>query len=275
MAKKLSAEDRLRLERALSSWESWRDGPRQLPELISQLDGESNHSFVVSEGARSWVLRLNNPKQDSGINRDNERLALEAAYEAGISPLPSFYGDEALVTPLLSGPQATLENLSAVGDLFFRVHSLTVDLLPLDLLQHLKNYYERTTPEPLLNDCYQQIVDLYPKESIELKPCHNDCLLPNMINSEKGLFLIDWEYAAATDPAYDLAVFSSTYNLDRERKNVLLSAYALDGNFQTEGLLARIEYFEKYYRLIEMLWWDVRGQRMEGRLESLAQDLAN
>ena len=117
-------------------------------------------------------------------------------------------------------------------------------------------------------------MDLYPKESIELKPCHNDCLLPNMINSEKGLFLIDWEYAAATDPAYDLAVFSSTYNLDRERKNVLLSAYALDGNFQTEGLLARIEYFEKYYRLIEILWWDVRGQRMEGRLESLAQDLA-
>tara|TARA_B110000858_G_scaffold135140_1_gene153683 strand:- start:5146 stop:5973 length:828 start_codon:yes stop_codon:yes gene_type:complete len=273
MAKKLSAEDRLRLTQALASWESWREGPKQLPEVITRLGGESNLSFVVSDGAMRWVLRLNNPQRDIGINRDNERLALEAAHGAGISPLPSFHGSEVLVTPLLVGPQAALENLSQIGGLFSRIHSLAIELAPIDLLQHLKNYYEQVTAEPLLRDCYQHIVALYPKENVEFKPCHNDCLLENMIESKNGLCVIDWEYAAAADPAYDLAVFSSSYGLSRARMDLLLSAYDSESNLQLASLMARIEYYEKYYRLIEILWWRIRGQRMEGRLESLALSL--
>ena len=274
MDKKLSAEDRHCLTQALTSWESWREGPEKLPEVITQFGGESNLSFVVSDGAMHWVLRLNNPQRDIGISRDNERLALEAAHEAGISPLPSFHSSELLITPLLVGAQATLENLPQIGNLFSRVHSLAVELTPLDLLQHLKNYYEKVTPEPLLRDCYQHIVALYPKDNVESRPCHNDCLLPNMIASKNGLQLIDWEYAAATDPAYDLAVFSSSYGLSRARMALLLSTYDPDGDSHIEGLIARIEYYEKYYQLIEILWWRIRGQRMKGRLEALVLSLA-
>lgn len=263
MVKKLSAEERFRLKQALASWESWKEGPERLPQVITQLGGDSNLSFVVSDGSRDWVLRINNPLRDIGINRDNERLALQAAHGAGISPLPNFYTSEVLVTPFLAGQQASLENLPQIGGLFYRIHSLPITLTPINLLQHLKNYYEKATPEPNLKDCYQHIVDLYPTEIVDLKPCHNDCLLPNMIESEHGLTIIDWEYAAAADPAYDFAVFSSTYELSQAQLRLLLSAYDPDSILDAESLISRIEYYEKYYRLIEILWWNIRHQPME------------
>lgn len=274
MVKKLSAEERNRLKQALASWESWREGPELLPEVITQLGGDSNLSFVVSDGSGRWVLRLNNPLRDIGINRDNERLALQAAHEAGISPLPNFHSSEVLVTPFLAGQQASLENLPQIGGLFYRIHSLPITLTPINLLQHLKNYYQKATPEPLLKDCYQHIVDLYPTEIVDLKPCHSDCLLPNMIALEHGLTIVDWEYAAAADPAYDLAVFSATYDLNQAQLRLLLSAYDPDSLLDAERLLPRIEYYEKYYRLIEILWWSIRHRPMKAQLESLAHSLA-
>jgi thiamine kinase-like enzyme len=179
-----------------------------------------------------------------------------------------------LVSPLLAGQQARLENLSQIGGLFYRIHSLPIKLTPINLKQHLKNYYEKATPEPILKDCYQHIVGSYPTEIIDLKPCHNDCLLPNMIESEHGLYIIDWEYAAAADPAYDLAVFSSTYELNQAQLRLLLSAYDPDSILDAESLISRIEYYEKYYRLIEILWWNIRHQPMKAQLESLAHSLA-
>lgn len=272
MAKKLSAEDRPRLERALASWESWRPMPAKPPQVVDQLGGDSNRSFVVSDGASRWVLRLNNPLTDSGINRDNERLALLAAQEAGISP-PSFQTGEFLVTPFVSGGQATLENLGSIGVLFSCIHAMPVQLEPIDLLRHLGNYYERANPDPLLHECYQRVVLLYPPSEVELKPCHNDCLLPNIIESEEGLRVIDWEYAAAADPAFDIAVFSRTYGLDRAGLELLLSGYGSRNVAETEGLLTRIRYFEKYYRLIELLWWGLRGRDRREDLEVLAREL--
>jgi thiamine kinase len=273
MVKKLSAEDRNRLKQALGSWERWRPVPKVLPEVITQLGGDSNLSFIVSDGLMRWVLRLNNPLRDVGINRDNERVALQAAHAAGISPLPNFHTSDVLVTPLLTGQQARLENLPQIGVLFSQIHSLAIELTPINLIQHLKNYYEKAAPEPLLKDCYQHILDLYPKESVDLKPCHNDCLLPNMIESEHGLYIIDWEYAAAADPAYDLAVFSSTYELNQTQLRSLLSVYDPGSVLDTESQMSRIKYYEKYYRLIEILWWSVRGRSMEAELEALAESL--
>lgn len=273
MVKKLSAEDRSRLERALSSWERWRPVPANLPELVRQLGGDSNLSYLVSDGAMYWVLRLNNPITDSGIDRGNERLALLAAHEAGIAPMPSFQSSELLVTPFVRGQQATLDDLPRIGALFSQIHALPVNLEPIDLRQHLHNYYEMASPDPVLRDCYRRVVQLYPEDAVHLKPCHNDCLLPNIIESEQGTTVIDWEYAAAADPAYDLAVFSGTYGLGREGLLRLLAGYGGAGGVELEGLFSRVRYFEKYYRLIEILWWGLRGREMEAELIGLVGEL--
>ena len=74
--------------------------------------------------------------------------------------------------------------------------------------------------------------------------------------------------------AYDLAVFSSTYKLGQAQLRLLLSAYDSDSILDVQSLISRIEYYEKYYRLIEILWWNIRHQPMKSQLESLAYSLA-
>lgn len=272
MVKKLSTQDRGRLDQALASWRHWRPAPTALPKVVRQLGGDSNVSLVVTDGSRQWVLRLNNSVTDAGINRDNERLALLAGHKAGIAPRPSFLSDELLVTPFITGEQAALDDLPGIGALFGQIHALPVELEPIDLLQHLGDYYESVAPDSVLRDCYEQIVESYPQDVVDLKPCHNDCLLPNIVESRQGLIVLDWEYAAAADPAFDLGVFCGTYGLGEAQLESLLSAYAVQEARLAEGLLARIRYFEKYYRLIEILWWGSRGRTMRVELDVLARE---
>ncbi|MFK7865354.1 MAG: phosphotransferase [Pseudohongiellaceae bacterium] len=272
MAQKLSAENSARVRQALASWQQWQPCPEKLPELVEQLGGDSNLSFKVDDGLSQWVLRLNNPNKDSGINRANERLAIEAAHAKGLSPQLCFSGDDFLVTPFVQGKSPLLKNFSQFGQLFSHIHSLPVELASIDLLDHLKNYYQKVPPDSLLATCYQHLVATYPADSVELKPCHNDCLLPNMLETGKGIFLLDWEYAAAVDPAYDLAVFTTSYALSPDQMDSLLAGY--DPRLaDTRSLRLRITYYEKYYRLIEILWWRIRKRPMREQLQLLTDSL--
>jgi thiamine kinase-like enzyme len=45
-----------------------------------------------------------------------------------------------------------------------------------------------------------------------------------MVETEHGLIVFDWEYAAAAGLAYDLSVFSSKYKLGQAQLRLLLSA---------------------------------------------------
>jgi thiamine kinase len=275
MAKKLSAEDSSRLDRALASWQDWRVVPSSQPEIQGQLGGDSNLSFLLGDGASQWVLRLNNPLTDTGISRDNELLAIQAASQAGFAPAPIYQSNEFIVTPFIAGAELSLDDLPQIGMLFRRVHALPVRLKPIDLLRHLTNYYEKANPDPRLDDCYLRVVEMYPQQAMDLKPCHNDCLLPNIIAAQQGLMLIDWEYAAAADPAYDLAVFTATYGVKEARLESLLSAYGVEDVREVQDLIARIKYFEKYYRLIEILWWGLRGQNMSVPLDVMLQEFSD
>lgn len=62
-------------------------------------------------------------------------------------------------------------------------------------------------------------------------PCHLDLWSSNVLqtnfisNAPPQLWLIDWEYAALSDPAYELANFSAVDALDEDLQRHLLSSY--------------------------------------------------
>lgn len=60
-----------------------------------------------------------------------------------------------------------------------------------------------------------------------LAPCHNDAWPPNVVFApEGGLVLVDWEYSAMNDPAWDLAHLSVECGLAPDDHDRLLRAYA-------------------------------------------------
>lgn len=254
-----------RVKKIVSTWESWHSQPVAQPKLIRQLGGYTNLSFLVTDGQSRWVVRLNGDRRDAGISQSNEMSAITAAHLAGIAPGIAFQGEDFLVVEYVSGEKPNLDDIAEIGALFADVHSLNVTIQPIDLLKHLGTYHRQVAPDIDITQCFQEIMALEPVEKCSLVPCHQDLTLDNMIKTDNGIAVIDWEYAALSDPAYDLAVFSYSHELDAAQLSDLLANY----NRVKIDLRYRIRYFEKVYALIEILWWLDRGKRQEHKIDKL------
>ena len=55
--------------------------------------------------------------------------------------------------------------------------------------------------------------------------CHNDLLPANLIDDGARLWLVDWEYAGAGHPLFDLANASANAGLADDQDRALLKAY--------------------------------------------------
>ncbi|MCH8257865.1 MAG: phosphotransferase family protein [Proteobacteria bacterium] len=264
MYENLSPEPIRRLNEAVMTWKSWAPAPTTIPVLTAQLGGDTNLSFLVTDGRNQWVVRLNDDR-DSGINRTNELAALTAAHNAGIAPAIIFNGQNILVAEYFSGHSPTLLDIAEIGSRFADIHSLEVSVQPMDLMKHLRAYYQQITKDTDIVNCYKKISALAAPDASTTVLCHQDLTLHNMIRTKDRIVVIDWEYAAMSDPAYDLAVFSYTHELNESQFSLFLDNY-----YRIEPELPdRVHYFEKIYALIEILWWLTRGKRQDEKIVRL------
>ncbi|MCH7742913.1 MAG: phosphotransferase [Proteobacteria bacterium] len=268
---KLSAINIRRLDAAIAHWSEWTPPPIAEPVMTSRLGGLTNLSFLVTDGNACWVVRLNNDINDSGINRQHELTAITAAHHAGIAPRVVCSEHDFFITEFLSGNSPSLEDIAEIGLLFTKIHSLNVSTQPLDLLAHLKAYHlqaysQQIKPDKDVADCYGRVMALSKPKITTHVLCHQDLTLQNMIKVKDRIVAIDWEYVRQSDPAYDLAVFTYTQELNQEQSSELLHSYSRN----EPELTARIAYFERVYAMIEIFWWLIRGKKINIRkLQSL------
>jgi|TARA_B100001079_G_scaffold241800_1_gene227496 tRNA A-37 threonylcarbamoyl transferase component Bud32 len=268
VAEKLSADISERLGEALASWHEWVPEPHKLPTVEVSLSGHSNHSFKITDGLNHWSLRLNTTEKDPGIDRVSELSAIREANMQGIAPQVVFATDEVLITEFVDGTNLTLSDLASVGGLFARIHGMSVEIAPLDLGTYLQDVASRTVLDLAVSSCVEKIIEIMPDPGSKVL-CHQDLLLENIIDTDHGVMVIDWEFARMSDAAFDIAVFSSTYNLDDEQLAKLLSGYR--GN--ESSMFHRVRDHENIYALIEILWWQLRGRRLDKKIESLHRNL--
>lgn len=67
-------------------------------------------------------------------------------------------------------------------------------------------------------------------------PCHLDLHSKNVLDDGQRLWLIDWEYAALSDPIFDLANVASVENYTDEEMKLLLSVYYDDRPLSQEEI---------------------------------------
>ena len=273
MAEKLSPNINRRLNAAIARWCEWTPPPITRPVLKSQLGGLTNLSFLVTDENTSWVVRLNDDIIDNGINRRHELAAITSAHHAGITPRVVCSGHDFLVTEFLAGNSPSLEDIAEIGLLFAKIHSLKVSTQPIDLLAHLQAYQlqafdQQIKPDKDIADCYRRVMAL-PKPNITTRVlCHQDLTLQNMIKTKDRIVAIDWEYARQSDPAYDLAVFTYTHELNQKQSSELIHGYVRD----EQELKSRIDYFERVYAMIEIFWQMIRGKEIDiSKLQALLE----
>jgi thiamine kinase-like enzyme len=82
--------------------------------------------------------------------------------------------------------------------------------------------------------------------------CHSDLHTLNLVDRSPSLVLLDWEYAHAADPLWDLAGWSANNDLEQNLKHDLLASYA--GRPPTRGEYLRLELLGWLYDYVCLLW---------------------
>ncbi|KAF7772272.1 hypothetical protein PCIT_a2314 [Pseudoalteromonas citrea] len=109
----------------------------------------------------------------------------------------------------------------------------------------------------------------------ELAFCHNDLVFDNLLNTEHGAKIIDFEYAQYNDVYFDLAALSCSFNLDTQEQCALLKTYYIHRHlplphYANNKLLA----YQVVYLLLSIEWYQSRGAHsyaspLIARLQSL------
>jgi thiamine kinase len=199
--------------------------------------GPTNTTWLVEHEAQQWVLRLDTPAAtDLGLNRETERQVCAAAAAGGITPEYRLFDPAAgiCLRRYVPGRAWTAEDLHDTRSLerlaavLRRLHALPPVGGPFDPGAAVRRYARQ-----LGNGAAAVLAEraLAVLESTRGAPgrsalCHNDLVAENVLETPgEGLVLIDWEYAGAGDPWFDLAVVIRHHALGERLARMFLEAY--------------------------------------------------
>ena len=238
--------------------------------------GFSNHAWRARHGGQQYFVRLGRAGADRlGVDRHSEQALVTLAAAAGLAP-PILACDPAhglLVTDYIEGRTWTRDdardprNLDRLGERLRLLHGLPVPagLAPRSFAA------SAALLEAQLCDSGREVAAMHragrsalgrlaPRAGLAV-PCHDDLHHLNLVDDGERLWLVDWEYGGAGDPAYDLASHACQHDLDAEARRRLTTASGLDcagaASVDDEVLDAACIAFD----YVQWLWYRVEASR--------------
>lgn len=218
-------------------------------------------SMLVRGDIVTAVLRVDGPAAlRLGLDRRVEWTVLQQAWQAGLGPRPLAFapGQGWLLTQYLDRPVwpetrvHQPEGLQSLAMLLRKVHSLpgsTARFCPRQSAERYARGLPRAQAAPLLERISALSEQLY-EESLPRCLCHHDPHPGNVLGIDAPV-LIDWEYAAAGRPLFDLAAVIGYCQLSSRQGEYLLAAW--NGSASPE-LSEQLHLFCQLYEALAGLW---------------------
>jgi thiamine kinase-like enzyme len=205
--------------------------------------GITNRNFRVDvDRTGSFVVRLSGKDTELlGIDRDAERFATQAAFEAEVAPEVVAYLPEhrALVTRFVEAeplPPEDLERtdvLTAVVDSVQAIHGMAALPSSFDAFRVVREYRKTAVEHGVrVPDAYadaidvaDRIADAFDRKPTPDRPCHNDLLNANFLLTDGRVVIVDYEYAGMGDLFFDLGNFSINNGISEDAQERLLELY--------------------------------------------------
>ncbi|WP_319783744.1 choline/ethanolamine kinase family protein [Oceanisphaera sp. IT1-181] len=262
-------------------------------QLTPLAGGLTNHSWRLDAPQQSYWLRMGNTHSESlGINRGQELVAHQAAADADLAPLIHYAKPELGILLLDWLPESDWEllvgeshqdcapNLALLMGKVAQLHQLTPVLNALSLNEQAEHYLRQLSP---LSAEHQHYARCFEQANLNLdySPvfCHHDLNAANVLGARP--WLIDWEYAAFGDAAFELAVIADSFKLSEQGVRQLLADYNAAGG---EVSYARFQARRPWVQWLTLLWaalqYQYTGQSdyrllQEQATRQLAHDLAD
>ena len=242
--------------------------------------GLVNETYRVLRGGSAYVLRVAAAKSyDLGLDRAWEARVLERAGAVDLAPVPVYFDPQRgiLISPWVDGrPWSPADvrrqsNIARMAELMRRIHALPVPA-PARLMSPAKwiEYYgaaltrhpdvsAETSVFPdaqgardLSAAAAQRLTALSVLPGVDPVVCHSDLHTLNLVDRGDSLLLLDWEYAHAADPLWDLAGWSANNDLEDNLRHDLLASYTGRPPTRTEHL--RLQLLGWLYDYVCLLW---------------------
>lgn len=204
------------LQEALDSWSQWSPPPPTRPQLLAELTGgRVNRSYLVGSGDYRAVVRLNNPRSAAlGIDRASERAVI-AALAAKPYTANCYYCDsQTLVSEFIDGQPWSARQWQSHTEQR-RLAAVVADYAAQAEVAGVRRYvyhahcdgYIRQLPAQQ-RGCWQPLLNLAAALDRQLagqtrQLVHHDLTAGNVIEAERGLVILDWEYAGLSSGAID------------------------------------------------------------------------
>lgn len=238
--------------------------------------GLTNRCYQLVQGSQSFFVRWSLPDAAlPGIHRAAEQVLLQTVAAQGLYPPIHYQSPDGLllITGWCPDPCWTMQafcsepGLLQLGRLVARVHRLVCPAIPtLDLSGYLSELSQRLWAEPVLDAGEQMLVEpeqlsaalrlltdrLGALEPVPTVLCHNDIHPGNLLGKQP--WLIDWEYAHYSDPAFELAGMCQTGELHGLQQELLYHSYIQAGG-QTD--MTRIRAYLPVVAMICYLWAEI------------------
>lgn len=228
--------------------------------IRSLSNGPTNRSFEVALDSRRFVLRLDKPRAaELGRDREAEKQICTTLAAAGLAPEPVFFEPSkgVYLRPYLQGRAWSAddvrepENLRRLAAVLRQLHAIPAPPHRFDPLAAARRYAEQLDTDGARK--LLRTVEAAAGNLPEFTPalCHNDLVCQNILEANP-LTLIDWEYAGAGDPIFDLAVVLEHHRLDQQLEEVLLASYLRCSPASSQVSHLRVQ--RKLYASLLELW---------------------
>ncbi|WP_439529358.1 phosphotransferase [Pannonibacter sp.] len=237
---------------------------------ISRQDGLSNEVFRIDGSRGEFILRLERPSLRGRVDRLTEAAFARRAADLGLGPSVVLVEPgrglmllQALpdARPLASDDRADPGEAVLLGVALRKLHQAAGlsagRLCPEDLIAGLR----ARVPAARLSALQTQVVDAAMAAARQLGadpvhpvPSHCDPVPQNVLLSGGRLWLIDFEYAALADPAWDLAYAGLEAGYGAAARMALLTGYCA-GDFPAAAKLAlRVGRMRPVCDVVSALW---------------------
>ena len=206
----------------------------------TEFGGLTNRGACLVTPAGRFAVRLAWPDPGGAVDHEAAVAAARWAGAAGIGA-ELLFADPArglTVSRWLDGepasPALLASNAAAAGALLRQVHGAAPGWgRPVDYAALLAAYAEQAGPAAALPPAQATVLDsvvaALAASTLAPVPSHGDPVPANWLVAPEGLRLIDWDYAARHDPAWDLAWLAREADFDPAAEATLLAGYARPG----------------------------------------------
>ncbi|MDC9592243.1 phosphotransferase [Xenorhabdus sp. IM139775] len=242
---------------------------------ISSNDISSNDiaSNDITHNVRQMVGRAQTSHSEMlGVDRQRENQILRRLSSTGIAPKVIAMHGTWLLLEWLTGTKVKPDTLCqpALQQLLAQtlaiLHSRPPLGYPLQLKKQLAFQWQRIDRKRLSPDwlrLHKFFMATREPTALKVAPAHMDVHPDNLLITEEGLKLIDWEYAADVDIGLSLAVLFKGNQWDAIQQKTFLNYYCTQtsGYSDTRLLQRQIQRWEPWVNYMMLMWYEVRWQQ--------------